>query len=302
MRWVMDESFYRKLIDSLQEAVYFVDKNRVVTYWNAAAEKVSGYPAAEVLGKSCADNILRHVDEAGNHLCVEGCPLAAVMKDGHVRDTEVFMHHKAGHRVPVFIRGAPIHDDAGSIVGAVEVFSDNSKTLHALELIQELEQEALTDGLTKLGNRRYADNVLLNHLSAQERESVVFGLLFIDLDHFKRVNDTWGHNVGDEVLKMAANTIKGGLRPLDLACRWGGEEFVVLIPNINQEILAVVAERLRMLMENSWLQVGDERVVVTASVGGTLSIANDDSGTVIDRADQAVYAAKNAGRNTVVIG
>ena len=218
----MEPSFYQKLIDNLQEAVYFVDRNRIVTYWNASAERISGYSASEVLGKSCSDNILRHVDEFGTQLCLEGCPLAAVMQDGNIREVEVFMHHKEGHRVPVFVRGAPINDDTGNIVGAVEVFSDNSKTLHALDLIQELKQEALLDNLTKLANRRYADSALNNHIAAQNREGVVFGLLFIDLDHFKQIDDTWGHNVGDVVLIMAANTIKGGLRPLDLACRWGG--------------------------------------------------------------------------------
>lgn len=89
----MDESFYRKLIDNLQDAVYFVDRNRVATYWNTAAERISGYLAPDVLGSSCADNILRHVDEEGRRLCLDGCPLAAVMEDGRVREMEVYMHH-----------------------------------------------------------------------------------------------------------------------------------------------------------------------------------------------------------------
>lgn len=297
----MEKDFYRKLIDSLQEAVYFVDRNRVVTYWNAAAEKISGYKAADVIGRSCSENILRHVDGNGNHLCLQGCPLADTMNDGRTHETEVYMHHKDGHRVPVFIRGAPINDDKGTVIGAVEVFSDISKTLHVLEIIKELEQEALQDKLTKLANRRYADTALENHLLSQERDGTAFGLLFFDLDHFKRVNDTWGHNVGDEVLKMAANTIKGGLRPLDLACRWGGEEFVVLIPNITDEGLGIVAERLRMLLENSWIQLDDERIIVTASVGGTISIPGDSVESLVGRADKGVYAAKDAGRNRVVL-
>ncbi|THB69209.1 MAG: diguanylate cyclase [Desulfovibrio sp.] len=294
----MEQStFYRKLLENLYDGVYYVDRDRVVTYWNKAAERISGYSSEEVIGKSCADNILRHVDEHGVELCINGCPLTATIGDGQIREADVFMHHKDGHRVPVCVRGAPIFNDSGEITGAVEVFSNNTKNAHALETIKKLQSEAMQDPLTELGNRRFADLNIDNLVTGATEHGVDFGLLFMDVDHFKVVNDTWGHSVGDRVLSMVAKTIAHGVRPLDIPCRWGGEEFVILLPNINSQALAVVGERLRMLIENSWIEHQGETIRVTASFGGTISGPEDTPATIVSRADAMVYKSKEAGRN-----
>lgn len=291
--------FYSQLLESMYDGVYFVDRNRTVTFWNKGAERISGYSRDEVLGRSCADNVLRHVDEQGRHLCLQGCPLAAVMVDGRARETQVYLHHRQGHRVPVFVRGTAITDDAGEIVGAVEVFSSDDKLARTMELVRQLRQEALQDGLTGLGNRKYADMTLETHLQGLDRHGIGFGLLFIDIDFFKKVNDTWGHNVGDEVLMMVAGTVANGLRPLDVPCRWGGEEFIAVLPNVDHAALERVAERLRMLVENSWLDHGDETIRVTASLGGALAEPGDTAQDVVGRADAQVYRSKQEGRNRV---
>jgi diguanylate cyclase (GGDEF)-like protein len=124
----------------------------------------------------------------------------------------------------------------------------------------------------------------------------------VDLDHFKRVNDTWGHHVGDLVLRMTAKTLTASLRPLDVVCRWGGEEFLILIPNIESEGLAVLAGRIRMLLENSWIDHEGERISVTGSFGGAISEKGESAESVVDRADKQVYLSKGSGRNCIHIG
>lgn len=297
----MDRDFYKEILESLSDGVYFTDLNRKITYWNKAAERLSGYSAAETLGKSCADNILRHVDADGNHLCVSGCPLAATIEDGKVRETSVFLHHKFGHRVPVFVRASPMRDADGEISGAVEVFTDNSKNINMLHEMEELRKEVLTDQLTQVGNRRYAHIMMERLEQSFQTEKVSFGVLFIDVDHFKRVNDTWGHDVGDVVLQMVAKTLTAALRPLDVVCRWGGEEFVILVPNISSAALPGLAERIRMLVEQSWATQGQERISVTASFGGAISLDGEDAASVVARADKQVYLSKDSGRNCVHI-
>jgi len=297
----MDQAFYKEVLDSLTEGVYFVDLKRQVTYWNKAAERISGYAAQEILGKRCADNFLRHVDDAGNQLCTKGCPLAATMRDGELREASVYMHHKFGHRVPVFVRAAPMRDESGTIIGAVEVFSDNSSNLDLLSEMEDLRKEVLTDKLTGIGNRRYADISLERLAASLEESNVPFGVVFVDIDHFKNVNDTWGHHVGDRVIAMVAKTLTAVLRPLDVACRWGGEEFVVLIPNITVQGLATMTERLRMLVEHSWADHEGERIMVTASFGGAISEEGESPESVVARADTQVYLSKTAGRNCVHI-
>jgi len=293
----MEAEFYLHLLDSLTDGVYFVDQQRQISYWNKAAERLSGYSAAEVIGRCCADNLLRHVDDNGRELCLQGCPLAATINDGQLREAAVYMHHKFGHRVPVFVRAAPMRDNNGRIIGAVEIFSHNGKNLDFLAQMQSLRQEVVTDPLTGVGNRRCAE-ITLQRLDQMMAESkVTFGILFVDIDHFKRVNDKWGHHVGDNVLTMVARTIAAQLRPLDLVCRWGGEEFVVLIPNITAAELLHIAQRLRMLVKQSWFDLDDTKIQVTVSIGGALSADNEPAHNVLDRADQQLYRSKQSGRD-----
>lgn len=297
----MDPSFYKTLLESIFDGVYCVDLDRKITYWNAGAERLTGYSKEEVIGRGCDDNILRHVDADGNQLCLTGCPLADTINDGEMREAEVYLHHKMGHRMPVFVRSAPTHDADGSITGAVEIFADNSKSVNTLKELEELQQEVFRDSLTGLGNRKYAEHNIINFLAAGREQEVRFGLLFIDIDHFKKVNDTYGHNTGDEVLKMVSQTLAGGLRATDLACRWGGEEFVVVLPNISKQNLPGFAERLRMLVENSWLEYDGEMIRVTASFGGAISEPGDKIESLVERADQQTYLSKQCGRNCVHI-
>jgi len=103
----VDKKFYQDLLDQISDGVYFVTLDRRITYWNGGAERITGYGAHEVLGHRCSEGILRHVDDTGQQLCLHGCPLAAVMKDGRPREAHLYLHHKDGHRVPVTVRPRP---------------------------------------------------------------------------------------------------------------------------------------------------------------------------------------------------
>ena len=297
----MDAEFYLHILDLLAEGVYTVDRDRRVTYWNKAAERLSGFAAQEVIGKRCADNILRHVDEHGSQLCLNGCPLAATIEDGQVREAEVYMHHKFGHRVPVVVRATPIRDEGGAVVGAVEVFSNNISEVHVLQELEALRKETLADPLTGIGNRRYAQMVMRSLEVSLAEHQVPFGAIMVDIDHFKKVNDTLGHAAGDLVLNMVAKTLSNGLRALDVPCRWGGEEFLLLVSNTNAKALLGLAERLRMLVENSWLDHDGKTVRVTASFGAAISKGEDTAMDIVERADKMLYKSKHEGRNRVSI-
>lgn len=297
----MDETFYKELLNSLTDGVYFIDLQRKITFWNKAAERISGYSVQEIVGKSCGDNFLRHVDERGTPLCLDHCPLAATMTDGQARETQVYLHHKFGHRLPVFVRSTPMHNSLGEIIGAVEIFSDARKQVDIIKEMEELRHEVLTDQLTGIGNRRYASISLERMDNTLAESNVPYGVLFADIDHFKNINDTWGHHVGDKVLVMVAKTMKGFLRPLDIACRWGGEEFLILIPNTDEEGLVTAGERLRVLIEQSWINLNEELIHVTVSFGGAISQPDESSCSVIERADKQLYLSKSDGRNCTYI-
>ena len=293
----LDKDTYERIIENLHDGLYFVGRDRVITYWNKAAEKTSGFTANEVIGTSCSDNILTHVDGEGNNLCIGMCPLAETIADGKPRETEVYMHHKEGHRIPVSVRVNVLTDGDGHVIGGIELFEDiSNRATHELR-IKELEKLALLDNLTLLANRNYIEREIQIRFEEKKRYNMPFGVLFIDIDHFKKFNDTYGHDLGDDVLKFVANTFVANARPFDLYGRWGGEEFIGIIRNINGPDLEKLGNRLRSLIESSYIIHENEKLHVTTSIGATIANDNDTMDSLIKRADTLLYQSKAAGRN-----
>ncbi|MBI5523302.1 MAG: sensor domain-containing diguanylate cyclase [Desulfarculus sp.] len=291
-----------RVLDDLYDGVYFLDPRRRITYWNSAAEKLTGYRAGEVLGRSCADNILVHVNDLGDNLCESGCPVALTLADGQAREAEVFLHHKDGHRLPVLVRVSPLYDGQGNLAGALEVFADNSTRLEANQRLKELEQLAMLDPLTKLPNRRYLERQVEARLAELTRQGWPFGVIFMDLDHFKAINDRHGHEAGDQVLVMVSRALELSSRPFDLVGRWGGEEFLAVIPTVDQKALGTVAQRYRMLAANCALYRDHEPLRATISLGATLAQPGDTLDSLLARADQFMYQSKKNGRDQVTLG
>lgn len=298
----LSQESFQRIVDNLHDGLYLVDRRRVITYWNKAAERISGFSAAEVVGKSCADNILTHVDGHGCALCTGTCPLAETMCDGQLRRAEIYLHHKDGHRIPVSVRASPLTDDAGEVVGGIELFTDIShQAANELKII-ELERLALLDNLTQLANRTYVEREIRGKFEEMKRFDQAFGCLFMDIDHFKAVNDRYGHLVGDAVLKFIARTLTANARPFDVYGRWGGEEFAGIIRCIGEKDLARLGNRLRALIETSYLVHEGERISVTMSIGATLFRADDTPESLIKRADELLYRSKREGRNRLTLG
>lgn len=159
---------------------------------------------------------------------------------------------------------------------------------------------AVIDGLTGLHNRRYLDSHLQTLFERAMTRRRPLSLMIADLDHFKRINDTYGHDVGDAVLREAARRLRQNVRGIDLACRYGGEEFVIVMPETTGEIAEKVAERIRMQIAGAPFEAAGKSLPMTASFGiSTVSWGNDTLGAMIKRADEALYRAKDSGRNQV---
>lgn len=161
------------------------------------------------------------------------------------------------------------------------------------------QQAALTDAMTGLHNRRYFDDALQEYLEAFSTVERPLGIMVLDIDHFKSVNDTYGHDVGDEVLKGLATCIRDFTRHHDISARLGGEEFAVVAPNLTQAELEKLANRLRLAAGDLMFKVGNVRLRVTVSIGIALWDGTETRQALYKRADANLYAAKNAGRNRV---
>jgi diguanylate cyclase (GGDEF)-like protein len=156
---------------------------------------------------------------------------------------------------------------------------------------------ATTDPLTGAGNRRWLDIEMKQRLSQFRRQHIPFSVLMMDIDHFKSINDQWGHDVGDLVIVKVSDTIRKILRDMDVLCRIGGEEFLAVLPGTSIEAACVAAERIRQAVETCIVTKHDRAIPVTLSVGVTSAILADEIDLMLKRADDALYAAKRDGRN-----
>ncbi len=162
---------------------------------------------------------------------------------------------------------------------------------------RHFEALATVDGLTGLRNRRWLDDAFGRQLARAVRTDQPLSLLMIDIDHFKHVNDTHGHARGDQALIRVAQTLAQGLRPQDLLARYGGEEFAVLLPGLDPQAAAAIAERLRRAVQAQCGGEGDQTSAITVSVGVGSRCGDEPLARLLERADDALYRAKQAGRN-----
>ena len=167
-------------------------------------------------------------------------------------------------------------------------------------LQEKLRQEAIRDSLTGLFNRRYLDEILSIELARSKRENSPLIILMLDIDHFKNINDIYGHQVGDTVLQSVSNALKTSVRAGDIVCRYGGEEFILVFPGMKAEDGRTRAEKLRGMIASQTVRERGQLISVTISIGGSV-FPNDgnSSDELIYMADLALYRAKQNGRNRV---
>ncbi|HVL01713.1 MAG TPA: diguanylate cyclase, partial [Dongiaceae bacterium] len=179
------------------------------------------------------------------------------------------------------------------------------RTMRNLELAnRELAKLSMTDPLTGLHNRRYFDEVLASEILRGQRQQTPLSLVLVDVDHFKRINDTYGHLIGDECLKLVATTLRQVVaRGTDLVARYGGEEFAVILPATSEDDARQLAERIRVAIEKTQFIHTGKRISLHASLGiaGRIPLLHESSARLIAAADEALYRAKEAGRNQVMV-
>jgi diguanylate cyclase (GGDEF)-like protein/PAS domain S-box-containing protein len=277
----------------MSEAVYVVDRKRRITYWNAAAERLTGYPASDVVGLACRDNLLNHVDDNGTELCRVGCPLLAAIRSGSAHEVRMFAHHRDGHRVPVVVRAAALRSPEGSTVGAVEVFHDDSCFRAVADGLDKAQEEALTDALTGIANRRMLDQALELRHYEHRRYGRGYAVVFVDVDHFKQFNEHHGHDVGDQVLRLVASTLHRSARAGDIAGRWGGDEFLLVAPVDDYNQAVALGERARQLVASTWALRDGRRLAVTVTVGVAVAHPDEAVAELVNRASLTMLDAKS---------
>ncbi len=297
-------------IESAAEGIAITDPGGIIEYTNPALTGMTGYSAEELTGQSMS------VFSSGEHGKAFYDDLWNTIRAGRVWRGEITNQRKDGNLYTELMAIAPVRNEKGQTVHFVAIMHDiserkrmetdlketNTMLQHQLEEIHRLQEElrelAVRDGLTNLFNRRYLDETLERELARAKREGYPLSLVMIDIDHFKKLNDTYGHQAGDKVLRELAALLWGGIRAEDVPCRYGGEEFLVLLPRMPLEIALERAEDWRKSFEAARVSFGDFQLEATISCG--LSAYPDHARTPDDLVrccDEALYKAKHHGRN-----
>jgi diguanylate cyclase (GGDEF)-like protein/PAS domain S-box-containing protein len=296
-------NFYKELLEHISDGVYFLDRDRRIQYWNEAAFRLTGYKAEELVGHFCPDDHLCCEKEVeGERLCEDRCPLEASVDDAGPYEVRWFLQHKQGWRVPVVLRAQPIRAADGTIVGTVAIFRDDSVQHAARRKTDEMERLAFLDQLTQLPNRRYVEMSLRTALDEFHVHGDPFGLLVIDVDRFKEINDRFGHAVGDLALQAIGTTLNAALRATDIVGRWGGDEFTAIVQHASREMLRGLAERCcEMVSQSSVPGSAANPICMSVSLGGTLVRSQDTNDELFKRADALMYQSKASGHGGALI-
>jgi len=294
-------NIYKTILNNIHDGVFFLDHKLKISLWNTAAEKITGFNESEIINKQCPKNILIQVDEQKMSICKENCPVKQTLIDGKIRNKVAYFQHKEGFRIPVNMRVLPIIDNEKNIIKAAVSFYDTSPRVIIPQRTKELARMGLLDPITKLGNRSYLDMHINFRLDEMKRYQLQFGLILISIDQLQTVNEIYDRESGNKLLKTVIKTITNNIRFFDIAGRWAGEKFVVLILNVDEIKLDFVANKLCLLVSQSNTIVASKILRTTVSIGATLARANDTTATLSRRTEELLQHSKLLGKNRVTL-
>ncbi len=309
--WGGNQSFAESLLQHLAVAAFVIDANHQVIFWNRACEKLTGLKAEEVIGTSnhwrgfYPDNRPCLADLVLDNHFSEGAELYSKTKlmseiDGFA--AENWCTSADGVKRFLEFEAGAICNDAGEITAVIECLRDRTKQKESEKLITEM---AFYDSLTGLPNRRLLIERLKEEISLTNRQGNTGALIFLDLDNFKTINDSLGHDVGDELLIQVAQRLKQATRETDMVARLGGDEFVIILGQLDYD-MSTAARNIEKVAQtilndiNNPYEIRNHSLYTTPSIGITLFPAEDDTpGILLKQADAAMYRVKESGKNSI---
>jgi diguanylate cyclase (GGDEF)-like protein/PAS domain S-box-containing protein len=299
MQSLIDTLYHHRLLEAMNDAAIYVDFDGRVLTWNRAAERLTGRNAASMLHQTLSADFIGLKTLGGGRLIEERCLIRQALGSQVAINQNLTLVHVDGRELPVNFNALLVHNAKRELCGAIFMIRDASEKADLEERVQNLHEIATTDNLTNVSNRaelsRYLPEFVANHLTSSQSGS----LIICDIDHFKRINDSYGHPAGDEALVVFAGVLKQLARAGDMVARYGGEEFVLLCSNCDNASATSRAEDIRRAIEATPVPALSSQCM-TASFGVTEIQLGDNDETLLARADRALLLAKDSGRNRVV--
>lgn len=296
---LVDTLFHRRLLDSLADAAIYLDASGQILHWNRAAERLSGRRAASLTHRSWSCDLMGLVDAEGQPLDESSCPLHIVSTTHAQVNLRLQVVRQDGKKFTVHFTAMPVFSNRREFTGAIVLIRDASAQANLEERLQTLNAIATRDTLTGVANRAALNQQLPKFVEDNLASGRRGSLVMCDIDFFKRINDNFGHQAGDDALVTFASVLREISREDDLVARFGGEEFVVLCDDCDNPSATIRAEEMRFAVANTPIpSLGG--LTLTASFGVTEVQEGDSWETLLSRADRALLMAKENGRNRVI--
>lgn len=292
----------KQVLDNSIVGIYIADEERRIVYWNREAERISGRSKEDMIGVKCHEGGLDHVNMEGEHLCSSLCPYLKTYQDGKERSAKVFLRHKNGDRILVEAKFIPVFDDQHDLDFVMEQFREVGTKNVSDQMINQLSDAAQHDQLTGIPNRRFLDGYLSYQVLMRREIGQQNAVMFLDVDNFRKFNNTYGHEAGDLVLKELTKTVTSINRSGDVFGRWGGEEFMGFFSINDPAVIPAIADRYISAIRAMEISFEGQNLSVTASIGITCIREDDTPESVTKRADELMYHSKQAGKDRYTCG
>lgn len=291
--------FLAKILETMQDCVIMVDPALNVIGWNQRAEELTRFTADSIAGEPWRPEILQMWDDNDHVVSADRCPLRRAIASAMPVSGRYSIVPRNGGIIDVEAQAIPVVGEESAILGAAMLMRDISSERSLERMCENLHTKATLDPLTQLPNRSEFDRVYTELIRKYHRSGSPFSLMICDLDHFKEVNDKYGHQAGDEVLQRTSVALQKTSRSHDLVARYGGEEFVIVCPDCEIATATHRAEQIRDVISRTEHAVLGKRRA-TVSIGVTQIQSGDTAESLLRRADRALYQAKDQGRNRVI--
>jgi diguanylate cyclase (GGDEF)-like protein len=291
--------FYERLLETMHSGAVFVDARLNIIRWSRAVRDLTGIGAVCAERRKWDPGLLRLRDENYKLITREKCPVVAAVTEGRSTSGRYLLVNANHEKIAIDLCASPVVGPGGEVRGATLALHDASSHVNLEERLESLNEKASQDGLTGVANRAEFDRTHAEWFKTHLERSSPYSLIISDLDFFKKINDTYGHQAGDEALIAFGELLREHCRSSDFVARYGGEEFVVLCADCDADTAAARAESIREALARHSHHVLNG-AHLTASFGVTGLQNGDTAETMLRRADRALLQAKADGRNTVV--
>lgn len=284
-----EPEIWRGVLESLSIGVCVLDVQKRIVLWSDGAERITGYLRHEVVGRSCVPQPILHCDQPGCEFCSEECPLARAMKTAHRFASAALLHHKAGHEIPVRTHALPVHNQHGSIIGAVETFEEIHEPANSEERIRTWQSDL--DPVTSATRRDATETYMARAMSAFREKNIPFGILFLRVEGLPGFRARFGTEAASSFLRLVARTLEGALGMAEVVGRWAEDQFLVLLLGCEEEALRSMRERVRRIVAGEGIEWWGERHSLPVSIGEASIRPDDTLEMLIDRAQASLDTA-----------